>query len=84
MSLFDVIRYSNTDLDSEEELSKLPIELFRMYQSAAYAYYNNEDILNNAMKDPLSYQIQYLAIWSGTRKQLIFKKVLKEYNNEPI
>src|ERR1035437_8157872 len=39
MSLFDFIQYSGTDLNSKEELSKLPPNLFKEYRTAAFAYY---------------------------------------------
>ena len=91
MSLFDVLKYTGTNLDSEEELSKLPIELFRLYQSAAYEHYGLQDSLCRVLKDPLSTQIRYLAAkWNAdsyvsyVSKQLIFNKVLKEYNNDYI
>jgi len=86
MSLFDVIRYSNTDLDSLEELSDLPVDLFEAYQYAAYAHFGNSRVLETIREDSMRQQVGYLACtWSGDTdhsKYDIFKKVLEKY--EPI
>ncbi len=85
MSLFDVIRYTNTNLGSTEELSKLPAEFFKLYWTKSiYGYVDSWQIEHD--KD---IQIQWLVIWynsEGYRTEQIsrFKAVLKEYNNEPI
>ena len=87
MSIFDVIRYSNTDLDSEEELSKLPDGLFRAYQYAAYDHFGSslKDVIH---KYSMEYQYNVMAIkWSlgnDKLKQQLFKKVLRQWNNESI
>ena len=86
MSLFDILKYGNTDLNNSEELSKLPLDLFTMYQEAAYNHFNNSDVLENARKDDIVSQYQYMSVgWHTDQKYLksvIFNKVLNEY--EPI
>lgn len=86
MSLFVVIKYSGTDLDSERALDDLPDELFEMYRIAAYTHFGNQ---LNMWRVPRDEQISGMASsWAEQDdvdagyhvKQLIFNKVLKEYD----
>lgn len=86
MSLFDVLKYSGTDLDSVEELSKLPRGLFNAYRKAAYNHYGTEECPSLY---PLSEEIAGMADdWCDdvcrNIKQIIFNRVLKEWNDESI
>lgn len=92
MSLFDVIRYQGTNLDSIEELRKLPQSLYEDYRYASHRYFGN-------IASPEQYAyfgVEGMAIdWndhsdyginhnrSYATKQKIFNQVLKEYD-EPI
>ena len=83
MSLFDVIKYSGTDLNSKEELLNLPEGIFMMYREVAFAFYNREPppSCDNDMS------IEGMIIWEEMEeiKQRIFKTALTNYNSdEPV
>ncbi len=82
MSLFDVIRYINTDLSDEDELKKLPIALLKLYWIKSIIGYTanpsiypaDARILSEWHCDEVYHHEQIKA----------FTNALKEYNNEPI
>ena len=80
MSLFDVIKYSGTDLNSRAELEALPEELFGLYRIAAFKYYGALCSMTSARGD----RIEGMAEWieGDIIKRAIFDKTLKEWNNE--
>ncbi len=92
MSLFDILKYGNTDLSNEEELQKLPIELLDLY----WHYSVREHSDGWTMIKNLSDRVRYLSAWYGsincrndperyTDEQIkAFECALKEYNNEPL
>ncbi len=76
MSLFDVLKYGNTDVNSEYELRKLPIELINLYWDISYPRLSH-----------LSYEtkIRHLTTFSMDSgltniRTLLFKKALKAYD----
>ncbi len=87
MSLFDILKYGNTDLNSKEELNKLPENLIKIYWVIAnrscssswnIKYWAHIDMcrtLSQNWADP------YLPEFG---KKALFDKALKEYDNEPI
>jgi hypothetical protein len=86
MSLFDVIRYGDIDLNSRDEIANLPPDIFAAYQRASYAYFHTGDMLLDIIENhSLESQASYLAVkWMEDNhlKYPIFKKVLLDY--EPI
>ncbi len=83
MSLFDILKYGNTDLSSRSELEKLPAELLKLYWINSISPY--VDIESKTY--PVDARM--LAGWhdeSVYRDDQIdaFKKALKEYNNESL
>lgn len=85
MSLFDVIKYNDIDLNSIEDLHKLPLDLFSAYRRAAFLHYNNpyysvenfdlEATIKGMAEDWTDYSDDTTVI-----KRKIFDKVLREYN----
>ena len=96
MSLFDFLKYSSTNLNSESELSSLPPNLYKEYRRAAYAYFGNvaeEDAVNVFFNvegmarywhsQEEGFDANSFRVRSDIIKQTIFNKVLKDYD-EPI
>jgi hypothetical protein len=80
VSLFDVIKYSSTDLDSEEELDTLPEDLLRLYIAEVHT-----DIGFTHWFEP--YTTYTMANWdtiSGKPKRVTFMRALRKYNNDDI
>ncbi len=81
MSLFDIIKYSNTDICDEDELEKLPVHLLILYWNKT-APGGNHGLA-------LSRKIRHLSIYASMPSRVdnqkkLFKEALEEYNNEPI
>jgi hypothetical protein len=85
MSLFDIIKYSSTDLDSEEELSNLPEDLRRLYAAEVHsevylAFGHRHAVFEH-------YSINTMANWetiSGKPKRVTFMRALRKYSNDDI
>jgi len=79
MSLFDIIRYRNTDLTSYGEIEALPVELLELYWQEAH--YNDVHMQNPSIAEKCS-RLQAFALrgayWDSTRP--IFIRALKRYN----
>ncbi len=80
MSLFDIIKYSNTDLS---ELRDLPDELFNLYFSKSWAYFHGSTpaYLTTPSKHNILWRWNYYASDLQTQH---FKEALSEYNNESV
>lgn len=85
MSLFDIIRYTGTDLCSESELRKLPIILFCNYERAVYHYYYPDDIF---VIEKTDHKYMIMANWAQNCKigfpESIFNEELRKYSDEYI
>ena len=80
MSLFDILRYGNVDLDSEVELDKLPEELLQYYR---------DEVWNTSTRphNNFVYSTNEMAAWStisSKPKHLTFDRALKKYSNDNI
>ena len=78
MSLFDIIKYSGTDLNSQAELEALPEELLELYR---------DEVRHGADEAVrcIIYSIAEMAGWltiSMQPKQVTFNRALKRYNND--
>ncbi len=83
MSIFDVIKYNNIDLDDNEELLKLPKELIKLYWIAANFSCFHDWTVNFLSKTDMCYSLS--VAWAFLEdKKVIYDKVLKEYNNESL
>ncbi len=83
MSLFDIIKYSNIDLNDAYAIRTLPDDLIDLYWIRSL---QNRPSYSTHRFD-LSDHAWYLGHWSRHNPILqcqIFKETLKEYNNEPI
>ncbi len=82
MSLFDVIKYGDTDLGVEEELKGLPIELFNLYWHLEKLDGEHHRHIENR-----AWYITYRYRWASPDRLVlmrqIFNKALKEYD-EPL
>ncbi len=81
MSLFDIIKYGNIDLGSEQALDALPRKLLDAYW----------DEMRMSRSDHTSHsdKLYYLSGWFATKNnhkvlQLAYKTALEEYNNESL
>ncbi len=79
MSLFDIIRYGNTNLSNPGELRNLPEALFDLYWSKSI--YGQNPVISKANK--ISH-VSSWAIWNNSSQIQYFKEALKEYSNESI
>ena len=88
MSLFDNIRYSNTNLDSYEALVALPTDLLELYWVEAVA--NPYSPLHSGYSH--RQKCETLSAWvvalpsnpESFTKQDYFKSALRKYNNDDI
>ncbi len=86
MSLFNVLKYGNTNLGCEEELEKLPPELLNLYwakSTVAYIEHANWNVVTDVPEI-----ITYLVNWSNQSRYAneqisAFKEALEEYD-EPV
>ncbi len=79
MSLFDILKYGNTDLSSKASLNNLPEALFDLYWIKSV--YGQSTKLDKADK------LYLLITWDDkydSSQITHFKRALQEYNNEPI
>ena len=77
MSLFDVIKYRNINLTSQEELETLPIQLIELYW--------HNILIDKAVPDLFSIcnRCKHLSYWARTsydELHEVFIKTLEEYN----
>ncbi len=81
MSLFDVIKYGNTDLNSAEEIFKLPRKISDVYWEISFlAVHGN--IVNGTYVDRFWSLSVWYGIWPDAQKER-FKEALEKYD-EPV
>ena len=82
MSLFNVIKYSGTDLNDQYEISLLPEPLIISFFINCCKYSGNADYVPSPLNTTESMCIG-LASWSQDRhpKHKIFMQTLKEYDD---
>ena len=90
-TIFDILRYGNTDVRSRKELAALPEELTRLFWIESHIWYNEVygagrayvDIDNLPCRDR-EYIIYGLAEWmtnDPTVPQTVFQRALKKYES---
>ena len=92
MSLFDILRYSNTDVRSEDELAALPENLLHLFRIEAHIWYNENivtrsigslvDIQNMSERDH-AWVANGMAQWVTEDPAVplqVFHRALRKYN----
>ena len=83
MTVFDYIKYSSTDLDSEEELDVLPGRLLQLYNDEVHAM--AKQVWQDSPYE--RYTTRFMARWrhiGDESKQSVFLRALKKYSNDLI
>lgn len=81
MTVFDILRYKYTDLESSEEVSALPEELIELYWLAAHDQHAQVPSKTYSMKE----KIRLMVSWADGVAELgwpatAFDIALKKYN----
>lgn len=82
MSLFDILKYQNTDLDSYDALMALPEDLVILFWVKAYEYAYSKVPRRNNDKNKMC---DALSSWRPGRiilRKELFNKALKDYSND--
>ncbi len=78
MSLFNILKYGNTDLSSISELSDLPNKLIDLYWEKSWTGKRS----TGSVTPPSIWHLTFWYIRTPDTQIRLFKETLKEYNNE--